>query len=502
VCIFAGKGMGKLSWRVDPWVVGKNARPGGPWCYNNPAMERIFEASSVAIVGVSERPGNLGRNILTNLIDWGYQGEVYCVNPKGGKALGHRLYTSVGNIPEPVDLGVIIVPAPAVPEVVEDCGRRGITRLAIPSGGFEEFGGGGSGARDALVSAARGYGIRFVGPNCLTVINAHTGLCLPFLPVPAELPRGGVSIVAQSGGIGMDFLARLKDENTGFAKFVSIGNKTDLDEVDYLEYLGRDPRTKVICMYLEDVARGREFLETARKIEKPILVYKANVEPLTMESAQSHTAALANDDAVLEGALRQVGIIRVHRLAQLAGYAKTFSLPPLRGNRVALVSPTGGILVLASDQCARRGFEFPRLPDSLVEDIRKHMRAGVINISNPVDLADVQDADVRVYIVDRLLEQEFIDGVILILIANMSSGGGVTPRGIHGLEKNIMPDLGALIHKHNKPLIFSLLTIAEVRANARHMVDFPIFTDAEEAVDAAAVLRDHSMRADSGEGRA
>mgnify|MGYP005848133253 CR=1 FL=1 len=471
-------------------------------CYNNPAMDRIFNARSVVIVGVSERPGNLGLNILQNLVDWDYRGKVYGVNPKGGTALGHRLYPSVGDLPEPVDLGVIIIPVPAVPAVVEECGRKGIGRLAIPSGGFEEFGGGASGAGEALLRAARRHGIRFVGPNCLSVINAHTGLCLPFVPLPPDLPRGGVSIVTQSGGIGLDFLARLNDSNTGFAKFVSIGNKADLDEVDYLEYLGGDPETEVVCMYLEDVARGRELCEAARGISKPTLVYKANVEPAAMESARSHTAAMANDDAVLDGAFRQAGIVRVHRLSQLAGYAKVFSLPPLRGNRIALVSPTGGILVLAADQCARRGFEFPRLPQGLVDDIKGRLRAGVIDVSNPVDLGDVHDAEARVYIIDRIMEQDFIDGVIMILIARMSTGGEVTTGGIHGLRKNILPDLGELIRKHRKPLVFGLLTTTDVRFSARRMVDYPIFTDAEEAVDAAAVLRDFSRRARPGDGRA
>ena len=457
-------------------------------------MERIFEAESVVVVGVSERPGNLGLNILQNLIDWDYRGRVYCVNPRGGEALGHKLYASVADLPEAPDLAALIIPAPAVPGVVEECGRKGIARLAIPAGGFEEFGGGeGVRLRDALVAAARRHGIRFVGPNCLTAINAHSGLCLPFLPVPPDIPRGGVSIVAQSGGIGLDFLARLKDDNTGFAKFISMGNKTDLDEVDYLRYMGRDPRTEVICMYLEDVARGRELLAAARGIDKPILACKANVEPLARDSARSHTAALANDDAVLGGALRQAGIVRVERLAQLVGYAKAFSLPPLRGNRVALVSPTGGILVLAADQCARHGFEFPPLPASLVEDIRAHLRAGVIDISNPVDLGDVHDADARVYIIDRLLEQDFIDGVIMLLITRIGAGKRMAGN-IKGLNKNILPELGAMIKRHRKPLVFSLLSTHEVRLEARRGVDFPIWDDAEEAVDAAAVLRDHSLR--------
>ncbi len=456
-------------------------------------MERIFEARSVAIVGVSERPENLGRTILQNLIDWEYQGSIYCVNPKGGTALGYPLYRSITELPETVDLGVIIVPAPAVPGLVEECGRKGITRLAIPAGGFEEFGGGGNALSEALVEAARRYGIRFVGPNSLTVINGHTGMCLSFLPVPPDLPRGGVSIIAQSGGIGLDFLARLWDENTGFAKFVSTGNKTDLDEVDYLSYMGRDPATQVICMYLEDVARGRLLLETAREIDKPILAYKANVEPMARTSARSHTAALANDDEVLEGALRQAGIIRVHRLNELAGYSKVFSLPPLRGNRVALVSPTGGILVLASDQCARRGFEFPQLPPSLVADIKDRLRAGVTDISNPLDLGDVHDAEARVYIISRLLEQDFIDGVIMLLIARISAGDEVAGN-VSGLSRNILPDLGELIRRHDKPIVFSLLATRQVRQGARRSVDYPIFDDAEEAVDAAAVLRDYSVR--------
>jgi acyl-CoA synthetase (NDP forming) len=457
-------------------------------------MKQLFDASSLVIVGVSERPGNLGQNILKNLINWGYEGKIYCVNPKGGEALGYKLYPSVTDIPESVDLGVVFIPAPAIPEVVEECGEKGIKWLAIPTGGFDEFSGDGANISDSLVRAARKYGIRFIGPNCLTVINAHNGLCLPFVLIPPELPRGGVSIVAQSGGIGLNFLARLNDSNTGFAKFISIGNKTDLDEADYLQYLGKDDNTRVICMYLEDVSRGRALLETAREIEKPILIFKSNVEPTTQMSAQSHTAAMANDDDVLEGAFRQAGIIRVHRLSQLASYAKVFSLPPLRGKRIALVSPTGGVLVLAADHCARRGFEFPELPSSLIEDIQGRLRAGVIKISNPMDLGDVHDADARVDIIDSLMEQDFIDGVVLILIARISPAGKVTTGGIHGLEKNIIPDLGTLIEKHNKPLVFSLLATAQVLYDARRMVDYPIFTDAEEAVDAAAVLRDHSMR--------
>lgn len=460
-------------------------------CYNY-SMKKIFEAGSVVIVGVSDWPTNLGRNILQNLIDWGYRGNVYGVNPKGGEALGYHLHASIAELPEAPDLAVAIVPAIALPGLMEECGRRGITRMAIPAGGFEELGEEGKELQRRIKEIASRYGIRFVGPNCLTVINSSTGLCLPFIPVPPDLRSGGVGVIAQSGGIGLDFLIRLFSENVGFSKFVSMGNKADLDEVDYLEYLGSDEQTEVICLYLEDVARGREFLQVVEKIRKPVLVYKANTQPLTRESAQSHTAALANDDAVLEGALRQAGALRVHRLTELAGYAKVFSLPPLKGNRIALVSPTGGLLVLGADRCAHHGFEFPRLHQDLIEEIRAHLRAGVINIGNPVDLGDVHDPDSRLFIVDRLMAQDYIDGVVLILISRMStepimiSTGGLTPS-----PRNIMPDLEKLSLKHGKPLVFGLLSNDLARYHARRSTELPIFSDAEEAVDAAAALRDH-----------
>ena len=228
------------------------------------------------------------------------------------------------------------------------------------------------------------------------------------------------------------------------------------------------------------------------KIRKPVLVYKANTTPLTRESARSHTAALANDDAVLDAALRQAGALRVHRLSELAGYAKAFSLPPLKGNRIALVSPTGGLLVLGADRCAHHGFEFPRLHEALKEEIRAHLRAGVIPISNPVDLGDVHDPESRLFIVDRLMAQDYIDGVVLTLISRMSTDPTmVSTGGLTNVRRNLVPDLAELSRKYDKPLVFGLLANDLARYHARRSTDFPIFADAEEAVDAAAALRDH-----------
>lgn len=457
-------------------------------------MEQIFGARSVALVGVSDKPDNLARVVLENLLRWDYRGSIYCVNPRGGEVLGFPIYRSISDLPEVVDLALILVPAAAVPDVVEECGRKGITRLAISTGGFDELDGKGESLRERLVRVARRYGIRFVGPNSLAIINAHTGLCLPFLEVPPDIPRGGISLVTQSGGIGMDFLSRLREMNVGFSKWASVGNKTDLDEVDYLEYLGRDDETKVICLYLEDVQRGRELIRIASRLEKPILAFKANVMPQTRQSARSHTAALANDDDVLEGAFRQAGIIRVDRLSHLAAYSTVFSLPPLRGNRIALTSPTGGILVVAADQCARRGFEFPPLPSSLAEEIKVRMRAGVVNISNPLDLVDVQRSEDRLFVIERLLQQDFIDGVILILVARLTRRGEVATGGILGINENMFQEIGKLMEKYHKPVVTGLLAGSEVLDRIRKVAGFPLYDDPEQTVDAAAILRDYYLR--------
>jgi len=457
-------------------------------------MERIFGARSVALVGVSDKPENLARVVLENLLRWGYRGRIFCVNPRGGKVLGFTLYPSVTDLPEAVDLALILIPAPAVPEVVEECGRKGIGRLAISTGGFDELDERGESLRERLVTVARRYGIRFVGPNSLAVINAHTGLCLPFLEVPPDIPKGGISLVTQSGGIGMDFLSRLREMNAGFSKWVSVGNKTDLDEVDYLEYLGRDEETRVICLYLEDVERGRELVQVASGLRKPILAFKANVMPQTRQSARSHTAALANDDHVLDGAFRQAGIIRVDRLSRLATFSTVFALPPLRGNRVALVSPTGGILVVASDQCARRGFEFPSFPPSLVKEIAGRLRAGVVKIANPLDLVDVQRSDDRLFVIERLLQQDFIDGIILILVARLTRMGEMATSGILGMSEDMILEIGRLMERYRKPVVTGLLAGSEVLRKMRRVAGFPLYDDAEDAVDAAAVLRDYSLR--------
>jgi len=275
-------------------------------------MEKLFYPESIAIYGLSSKSGNIPRLILENLIRWGYKGRIFGVSPSGHDEHvdGIRIYLKVADLPETPDLVVALIPARFMPGVIEDCGKKGVPWMAIPSGGFNELGEEGKVLAEQCVSTAFEYGLRFVGPNAVTVANTANGLCVPFVP-SFPPPIGGFSIISQSGGVGLMLWNLMTDENIGMAKFASIGNKLNVDEVEVLEYFGRDPETKVIGMYLESIPRGKELIEVAEKIDKPIIILKANTSEAGRQAAMSHTAALSNNDEIVDAAFERAGIIRI-----------------------------------------------------------------------------------------------------------------------------------------------------------------------------------------------
>jgi len=453
-------------------------------------MRKLFYPDSVAVVGASAAENNFGRNIVQNLITWEFKGDIYPVNPRGEEVLGLKAYTSVEEIPGKVDLVVAFVPARVVPEVMEQSARKGVTRMAIPSGGFSEYGEKGDELTCQVRDLADGFGIRFVGPNCLTIINAENGLCLPFLTTQKRR-LGRISIISQSGGVGLSLIMFLDNVSRGFNKFVSVGNKVSLDELDFLEYLGQDPGTGVICMFLESVVRGNRFLEVASKLEKPLIMYKANTTVVGAATAASHTAALANDDAVLEGMVNQAGIIRVDAIKKLMDMASAFELPPMRGNRIAVVSQAGGYSVLTADEAYRRGFEFPVLSSDMLDDFREHVTADVIKLGNPLDLGDIHSGDAILYAIDRVMAQENVDGVVAVLLRRADSKyEGAYSR----LSREIYGDIGDIIRKRDKPLALALITQCHYLRHVQSRMDYPIFEFPEEAVEALAILRDYHQR--------
>jgi acetate---CoA ligase (ADP-forming) len=376
------------------------------------AMEKFFYPSSVAVIGVADIPVNLGKNIIENLIKLNFTGSFYAVGRETGNVAGNPIYKSVSEIPYEIDLAMILVPARDVPGVAEECGKKGIRRLVISSAGFSESGPEKETLDRNLRQICDHYNIRVVGPNCMGLVNMDNGLCLPFTPeVPGLWQKGPLGIISQSGTVAMEYARRASVEKVGVSKVASIGNKFDLDEVDYLEYYLKDTDTQIIFLYLEGFSRGRELFDLARFSEKPILLHKSNTSELSRTIARSHTNALADDDEVTESALRQAGMIRVKSLEETFNCIKVLLLPELAGNRMAVLSTGGGIGVQAADACHENGFELPSLPNDIKELLKARGRAGIISPTNPIDLGDIYDPNTYPTLFDKLIQADTIDGI-------------------------------------------------------------------------------------------
>ena len=293
-------------------------------------MREIFYPTSIAVIGVSSKPTNLGRNIVGNLVEYGFNGIVYAVGPSGGTIETRRIYRAVGDIPDHVDLAVILTPAHTVPTILEECGMKGIRWAIIETAGFREYTEEGHRLENEISEIAEKYSIQFVGPNCIGAMNMENGMCVPFPRLTRFVKQGDVSMITQSGGVGMSALNLMANEGLGLNKFVSVGNMLNIDAEDMLEYLITDEGTSLIFMYLESIRDGRRLMEIAKKSPKPVVIFKANIGELGKNIAQSHTASLASDDKIVEAAFKQAGIIRVNSATTVGNNLKILGLPPMR----------------------------------------------------------------------------------------------------------------------------------------------------------------------------
>lgn len=455
-------------------------------------MDKFFYPRTVAIIGISPKPDNLGRSIMQNMMDWNFEGKIYFVNPRGGEVFDRKIYPSLLDINDEIDLAVVLTPARTIPQIIEDCGKKEISAVSISSGGFSEFSQEGKNLTAEMKKRAKKHHLRFIGPNGLGVSNTENGLSTSFAYMGASLRKEGkFAVLAQSGGVGLSILVWLVDDNYGYGKFVSLGNKSDLDEADFLEYLGQDEKTEIILMYLESLERGRKFIEVAEKIDKPILVFKANTTEVGASAAQSHTAALTNDDEVLDVAFKKAGVIRVREIRDLVNVGKVFTLPRMKGRGMAAISPTGGYTVMAADRCAQRGFKFPKLSDTTLKEIKALGRAGVIRISNPLDLGDVVfGTNFILQAIEKVMAQRNISGAVLIL----SRRPGSRTSAAAGRErKNVLLSLQNLIAKYDKPLVLTLLSTNKLLGDTQGIVNFPVYGKLEDSIDAMAILRDWTL---------
>ncbi|MEA2102032.1 MAG: acetate--CoA ligase family protein, partial [Thermodesulfobacteriota bacterium] len=449
-------------------------------------MEKMFNPMSIAIVGLSSKKTNIPRITLENLLRWGYRGRIFGINQRGNDEYvdGIKIYREIEDLPDVPDLVFCLIPSRHIPDMVLRCGRFGVRQMAISSGGFSELGEDGKNLADLTLKNARKYNVRLVGPNGLTLANTANGLCLPFVPLHKTM-QGKLSIISQSGGVSLMMFNFLEDENIGLAKFASIGNKLDLDEVDFLEYFGRDAETGIICMYLESLERGRELIDVARSIDKPILIYKSNTTSAGKKAAMSHTAAVSNDEDIIDSAFEEAGIIRIYNYHDFFAIAKAFQLPPMKGRRIMVMSPAGGFSVITADLCEKAGFEFADPGEGFYTRLQEFTNAGVIRFSNPLDMGDIYDPQLTAHVFYSVMHSDKVDGAVYV-----GQRPSMPPED-NVFRRMFLTDLSkeawGTIVSSGKPMGFCLLGPSGVISRAKKSVNFPLFNSPEEMVRALAI---------------
>ena len=439
-------------------------------------MKELFYPSSVVVIGVSTDPFNLGKEIARNLFEFQYTGEIHLVGREGGIIFGRKIHYSLDEISGPIDLAVILTPARTVPAILEQCGRRGVRRAIIESGGFGEFDEGGRNLGERLMKIADEYGMRFIGPNCIGIINLTNGLAVPFPTLKNVFRRGGVGIIAQSGGVALTYLHMFDSEQLGISKFAAIGNKLNIDENDLLEYYVEDPETSVICLYLESIRDGRRLTNIARGSSKPIVVHKANVGDLSRVIAESHTQAMTNDDQVVDAALQQAGMVRFRETQSYLDFLKILQLPPMKGRNLAIVSRSGGHAVIGADAAHMYNFQLPPFRQDFLTEIRKHLRADVIRLANPLDLGDLFDFDVYVRIIEHTLQEKNVDGILFLHTYFAAIEGDAS--------RKLLRTAASLAEQYGKPVALCISTEQSEISRLHKEFDFPIFMTPERAIRA------------------
>ena len=305
-------------------------------------------------------------------------------------------------------------------------------------------------------------------------MNTATGLAVPFGPMGKAVRRGNIGIIAQSGGVALSLLNMLQGEGLGTSKFAAVGNKLDIDENEMLEYYIEDPETSMICMYLESIKDGRRLTDLGKASPKPIIVHKSNISSLSRVIAQSHTDALANDDQVIDAALAQAGIMRFREMHSYLDFVKVLQMPRMKGKNLGIVSRSGGHAVMAADAAYLQGFNLPPFTDKFLDEIRKHVRADVIRLGNPLDLGDLFDFDFYIWIIENTLRQENIDGVLFLHIY----APGYEGRG----SRRLLQSLADLAEKYSKPIALCLYSRQAELAELHQELKYPIFVSPERAV--------------------
>ena len=416
------------------------------------SLKTFLEPRSVAVVGASRKVNSIGHKTFRNILNQGFQGVVYPVNPQAEVVASVKAYRSILDVPGEVDLALIVVPAAAVNEVVEECGRKGVRGVVVISAGFAEMGAEGVERQQQLVQTASGYGMRVVGPNCMGVINTNEQVSLNATFSSSFPPAGRIAFCTQSGALGLAILEYARSLNIGLSTFVSIGNRADVSNNDLVRYWEEDPATDVILLYVESFGEGGAFSRIARRVagKKPIVVVKGGRTSAGTRAAASHTGALATAGVALEALFQQSGIIPVDTLEELFDVAEVLANQPVpQGRRVVILTNGGGPGILAADACAARGLELPLMPEDVQAKL-KDLLPGAAGVGNPVDMtAEATGQDYRSTL-EFLAQQEFADIVVVIFIPPVV----IQPEVVASAIKQMSP----LFRERGKTLLASFMS--------------------------------------------
>jgi acetyl coenzyme A synthetase (ADP forming)-like protein len=436
-------------------------------------LNNFFNPKSIAVIGASRTPGKVGYDILKNIIQYGYQGTVYPINPSAEEILGLKSYPSILEVPVKIDLAVLVVPPKNVIEVLEQCGAKKIDAAVIITAGFRESGYEGAKLENDLVKKARELGLRFIGPNCLGMIDTHSRVNASFA---AGMPaKGSIGFFSQSGALCIAILDRALPEDIGFSKFISMGNKADISDTDIMLALAEDDNTKVIIGYIEGVNDGRKFMEVASQVskKKPLIILKSGITSSGAKAASSHTGALAGKEAAFDSAFKQSGVIRAHTVGELFNYALAFANQPLpKGPNVAIITNSGGPGILAADACDRSDLQLVPLRKETADELRAFLPP-VASFYNPIDI--LGDAGVERYekALYTILQDEKIHGVIVLL----------TPTAVVDVEATAMA-VANKAHLIDKPILTSFMGKKSVESGSKILMKYnvPNYSYPEDAV--------------------
>lgn len=439
-------------------------------------LDHIMKPRSIAVIGASTKAHTIGSDIMKRLQEYGFTGPIYPVNPKGGVIEGLQAYPTVLDVPGDVDLAIVVVNSKFVLQTIDQCHEKGIKGLVIITAGFKETGPEGLKAEQALLEKIRAYGMRCVGPNCLGVVNTHPSIRMDGCFAEALPERGDIGFVSQSGALGGGILNILKDLNLGFAQFISIGNQADINAETAMEYWENEEDVKQILLYMESIQNPANFRRLATRIskKKPILALKAGRSAAGASAASSHTGSLAGADMAADALLRQSGVIREFSLKNLFATAKMFSNCPLpKGDRVAIMTNSGGPGIMATDAVCEYGMQMAQLSDETKAKLRSFLPAAA-SVKNPVDMIASAPLEHYRQTLETLLADENVDMIMAIYLPFL---------GLKDIDvAKALMEIKA--QNPEKPIVGVFMTNNEFFKQLADMdVNMPFFMYAEEAVD-------------------